>query len=76
MEQEIDELRDLNAVDCDVALVLSRDDQVLLLGAVQFYPPGRDAVDATVNRCNSVGGKTRHAASRPYTWIISGLHQE
>jgi hypothetical protein len=36
VEQEIDELRDLNIIDGDRRLVLLRDDQVLLLGPVQF----------------------------------------
>jgi hypothetical protein len=36
VEQQIDELRDLDVVDSHLGLVLRRDDQVLLLGPVQF----------------------------------------
>ena len=41
MEQKIDELRDLNR-----GLVLRRDNQVPLLGPLQFYTPSGYAVDA------------------------------
>jgi hypothetical protein len=36
MKHEVDELRDLNVVDGDLGLVLRCDDQVLLLGPLQF----------------------------------------
>ena len=36
VEQEIDELRDLDVIDGDRGLVLMCDDQVLLLGPLQF----------------------------------------
>jgi hypothetical protein len=39
VEQEIDELRDLDVVDGDRVLATRRDDQVLLLGSVQFQAP-------------------------------------
>jgi hypothetical protein len=36
VQQEIDELRDLDAVDRDLRLAITCDDQVLLLGSLQF----------------------------------------
>ena len=36
VEQEIDELRDLNVIDGNLGLVPTRNDQVLLLGPLQF----------------------------------------
>src|SRR5262245_45084837 len=43
----VDELRDLNVVDRDGGFVPTCDDQVLLLGPVQFYAPRGYAIDAT-----------------------------
>ena len=36
VQQEIDELRDLDVVDRDLGLAITCDDQVLLLGSLQF----------------------------------------
>ena len=47
MKQQIDELRDLNVVDRDLGFVLTCDDQVLLLGPIQFQTPCGYTVDAT-----------------------------
>src|SRR5215472_11731118 len=45
IQHEVDELRDLNVIDRDRGLIVTRDDQVLLLGILQFKTPRGYAVN-------------------------------
>src|SRR5262249_16977163 len=53
IKHEVDELRDLDVVDGDRGLVLTCDDQVLLLGLLQFQTPCGYAVDATTGEVST-----------------------
>jgi hypothetical protein len=53
VEQEIDELRHLDVIDGDLGLVCTCDDQVLLLGSLQFQTPSGYAINGTAGEISA-----------------------